>query len=98
MRLLDLCFWRPTIIQFRDGNYALRMYDFRSKPFSFVFYDLKPNRRYEFTWSRDSKYFSDCLTPDLEVVLDRLAKMQAKKREIHQEKEDKKKKYTVICR
>jgi len=50
------------LIQFSDGNYAIRKKAFWCKP---EYLDLKTSPYY---WSITSKYFKDCLTNNLEEI------------------------------
>jgi hypothetical protein len=85
-----LFFWRPTVVQFRTGEYAIRIWVWDQSRFEFV--DLRSTNHC--SWSRESKYFSDCLSSDLDEVMDKFTRIVMKKQKTKKEKEEKK--YTII--
>jgi hypothetical protein len=85
-----LFFWRPTIVQFRTGEYAIRIWIWNPGKFEFV--DLKSVKR--FSWGIEDGHFSDCLSNDLDEVMDKFTRIVTKKQNAKKEKEAKR--YTLI--
>jgi hypothetical protein len=85
-----LFFWRPAVVQFRTGEYAIRVWVWTQGKFEFV--DLRSTNYH--SWDRESKYFNDCLSSDLDEVMDKFTRIVTKKQNAKKEKEAKR--YTLI--
>jgi hypothetical protein len=83
-----LFFWRPAVVQFRTGEYAIRIW--KSGRFEFV--DLRSTNHH--SWNRESQYFNECLSNDLGEVVDKFTRIVTKKQKVKKEKEAKR--YTII--
>jgi hypothetical protein len=85
-----LFFWRPAIVQFRTGEYAIRIWIWNPGKFEFI--DLKSVNR--FSWCIGDGRFNDCLSNDLGEVVDKFERVVSQKQKAKKEKEAKR--YTVI--
>lgn len=85
-----LFFWRPAIVQFRTGEYAIRIWIWIEGRFKFVDLNLAGG----FSRSIKNEYFSDCLSNDLGEVVDKFKRVVSQKQKTKKEKEAKR--YTII--
>lgn len=87
-----LNFYKPCIIQFRDGTYEIR--EFRGIYLYTDLMDLLGYGRQHHTQSKYSRYFTDCKTHNLEDVLNAFSLLNTS----HEEKKNNKKanNYSII--
>ena len=80
-----LFFWRPTVVQFRTGEYAIRIWIWNPGKFKFV--DLRSVNR--FSWGIEDRHFNECLSNDLGEVLDKFTRIVSQKKKSKERKRSK---------
>lgn len=91
-------FYRPTIIQFQDGKYGVRVWKLR-EGLAFRFIDLTEGPHYsKVMYPKQDRFDRWAKTEDLDKAISVLATLMVQKEEIRKQKKQNKtnKKYTVI--